>query len=142
MAADSAASPSSFGGHLMTVLPFPERDDRPIIDIGDYDYYERRAIQKQIVALLLATGKIYKHNHKLVRIIRETDSAGSYTRLQRISAIYMVALVSEVARFRKIDGRTGKWVAIDPPREVISRLMERHGIRELPFLEYKEGDES
>ena len=131
-----AADPSSLGGHAM-IIQFPNRDPRPIIGIGEYDYYERHAIQKQIVDLLLATGEIFKHDHRLVRIVQYTDSGGAYTRLERVNAVWLLAMVSELARFRKIDGRSGKLKEIDPPKEFISRIMERHRIRELPFPEYK-----
>ena len=99
------------------IIQFPNRDPRPIIGIGEYDYYERHAIQKQIVDLLLATGEIFKHDHRLVRIVQYTDSGGAYTRLERVNAVWLLAMVSELARFRKIDGRSG-------PQHVHARIDE------------------
>jgi hypothetical protein len=117
------------------IIAFPDRDSRPVIDIT-VDYYgERHVITKQIVKLLLATGKVFQHDNRLVRIIRQTDSEGTFSRPERINVIYLRDLVARVARFRKIDGRSGKWVPIDPPKEVISQILGHH-VSELPFPRY------
>jgi hypothetical protein len=121
----------------MSVIPF-DRDPRPVIDIT-VDYYgECRVIQRQIMKLLLATGQIFKHDGRLVRIIRQTDSAGTFTRLEPVSGVYMRALVSTVARFQRINARNGRRKDIGPPSEIISGVMNRYNFSKLPFPDYVE----
>jgi hypothetical protein len=116
---------------MKRVIPFPESDPRPIIDIGDYDPF----IHKPIVALLLAKGQIYKHRGQLVEII--TDYFGP--RPSRISPIILRSMISEVCRFRKIDGRSGKPKMVRVPSEIATKIMyeAKYEIHELPFPDYE-----
>jgi hypothetical protein len=123
----------------MTVIPL-DRDPRPIIDYGDYG--QRYVIQKQLVNLLLPLNVIFRHDKKLVRIIRQTDSGGTFSRPERLSSLYLRSLVSEVARFQKIDrrgwkrGRPDKWMPISVPHEVVTGILESD-VSELPFPKYE-----
>jgi hypothetical protein len=116
----------------MSVHPLPD-DPRPIIDIGEYD----PDIHKPVVKLLLAKGQIYKHRGELVEILVDYHGA----RPSRISPIILRYMISEVARFRKIDGRSGKWKMIAAPSGIATKILvkAKYEIGELPFPEYVEG---
>jgi hypothetical protein len=113
------------------------QNERPLIQIKGGVLSEIASEGEKV--LLEAGVQLYQRGGFLVRpIIEDAEAAhGARTkvaRLGRIDATYLRDLLGRIARFKKYDARSKKWVPTDPSLEMANTILARVGEWKFPVV--------
>ena len=114
----------------------PDPTNRPIITLHPDRFSEN---VDQAEDALIAGGEHYQRGKDIV-IIGDTpvivndrhEKAGQ--RIYPVGDYALVKALNLVARFEKLDGRSKKYVAVEPPLDIAKTLRQLEGQRRLPIL--------